>query len=202
MSATEQLWRGDFGDAYTRRNTGLTERNVAFLVRALSRVRHPITSVLEFGCGSGMNLAALGRFIPGVQLDGIEINDEAAVMAAGLGSHIYRGSAAEWRRPEGKHWDLVVTKGFLIHLSPDDLFKVIDAIFEASNRYILIAEYYNQTPVEVQYRGEMGRMWKRDYATEFLGRYPSLRVIDYGFVWRHDYPWPQDDLTYFLMEKR
>lgn len=199
---TEQLWKGDFGDSYTRRNIGLTERNVAFLARALSHVRYPIASVLEFGCGSGMNLAALGRFIPEVQLDGIEINDEAAVLASGRGAHIYRGSATEWRRPEGKHWDLVLSKGFLIHLAPDDLFKTIDAMFEASNRYILIAEYYNPTPVEVPYRGEMGRMWKRDFATEFLGLFPSLRVTDYGFVWRHAYPWQQDDLTYFLLEKR
>lgn len=203
----EKLWRGDFGDDYTRRNVGLTERNVAFLARALSHVRHPITSVLEFGCGSGQNLAALDRLLPmpvGIQahLGGIEINKEAADRAEEQGFHIHRASAIDFRRPSpGGRWDLVLSKGFLIHVSPDDLAKAVTGMYEASNRYILLAEYYNPVPVEVQYRGEMGRMWKRDFATEFLGRFPSLRVVDYGFCWRYD-PWPQDDLTYFLLEKR
>lgn len=199
---TEQLWRGDFGDTYTKRNIGLVERNVAFLARALSHVRHPIASALEFGCGTGQNIEALRRLMRLETADGIEINSEAASAAAAWCDCVYQTPVREWRRPETVgHWDLVLSKGFLIHVPPDQLPNVYAQMFDASGRYILLAEYYNPVPVEVEYRGALGRMWKRDFATEFLGRFPSLRVVDYGFCWRYD-PWPQDDLTYFLLEKR
>lgn len=200
--ATEQFWRGQFGDEYNRRNQGLVERNVTFFARALARVQHTVRDVLEFGCGTGQNLDALARLIPNVVTYGIEINREAAQSAANYATRIYSQAVSEWRKPDAMRWDLVLSKGFLIHIPPEELLDVYTKMFEASNRYILLAEYYNPTPLEVVYRGETGRLWKRDFATELIGRFPSLRVADYGFIWRHDYPWQQDDLTYFLLEKR
>jgi pseudaminic acid biosynthesis-associated methylase len=202
MNETAGFWRGRFGEEYSKRNVGLVERNVVFLARALTRISHPIRSVLEFGCGTGQNLEALQLMLADVHVEGVEINDVAADEAATRGVQVYREDALRWRRPEGVHWDLVLSKGFMIHVPPEELPNLYINMFEASERYILIAEYYNPTPVMVPYRGENDRLWKRDFATEFLGRYPSLRVADYGFVWRHDYPWPQDDITWFLLEKR
>jgi spore coat polysaccharide biosynthesis protein SpsF len=34
-----------------------------------------------------------------------------------------------------------------------------------------------------------------------LDKFPSLRVVDYGFVWKRDPVFPQDDLTWFVLEK-
>ncbi|MDG4904811.1 hypothetical protein P9279_30615, partial [Mesorhizobium sp. WSM4962] len=39
--------------------------------------------------------------------------------------------------------DLVVTKGLLIHIPPDDLPAVYDNLYDLSDRYIVIGEYYN-----------------------------------------------------------
>ena len=39
-------------------------------------------------------------------------------------------------------------------------------------------------------------------AGEILDRYPSLQLVDYGFAYRRDPNFPQDDITWFLMEKR
>ena len=36
---------------------------------------------------------------------------------------------------------------------------------------------------------------------EMLDRYSDLHLVDYGFVWRRDV-FAQDDLTWFLLEKR
>lgn len=202
--ATENFWKGEFGDSYTRRNEGMIDRNVAFFGRALRRVQREIKTVLEFGCGTGQNLKALERLLgPHVETHGIEINDEAANLACSRANGIIsKMPVREWVRAPSVHWDLVLSKGFLIHVSPDELPEVYTKMFEASHRYILLAEYYNPTPLEVIYRGAAGRLWKRDFATEMIGLFPSLRVADYGFVWRYDYPWQQDDITYFLLEKR
>lgn len=198
--ATEKFWGGTFGDEYTRRNEGMVGRNISFFARALYRA-HSIRSVLEFGCGTGQNIAAL-KSLHAIEAHGIELNAEAAMLAATCADKIYRQPVREWRRPDGCHWDLVLSKGFLIHIPPEELSDVYAKMFEASNRYILLAEYYNPSPVEIVYRGETGKLWKRDFATDLIGRFPTLRVVDYGFIWRHDYPWQQDDITYFLLEKR
>jgi spore coat polysaccharide biosynthesis protein SpsF len=34
-----------------------------------------------------------------------------------------------------------------------------------------------------------------------LDAFPDLKLLDYGFVYRRDPAHPQDDVTWFLMEK-
>jgi len=64
----------------------------------------------------------------------------------------------------------------------------------------MICEYYNPTPVSVEYRGNKERLFKRDFAGEMINRF-NLRLIDYGFNYQHDYYLTNDDTTWFLMEK-
>jgi spore coat polysaccharide biosynthesis protein SpsF len=64
-----------------------------------------------------------------------------------------------------------------------------------------VAEYYNPSPVELSYRGYRGVLFKRDFAGELLDRHNDLRLLDYGFVWKRDPSFPQDDITWFLMAK-
>ncbi len=90
----------------------------------------------------------------------------------------------------------------MIHLAPVVLPDVCDRMFVASARYLLIAEYYNTTPVEVSYRGHRSRVFKRDFAGEMIDRCPSLQLVDYDFVYRRDPKWAQDDANWFLLEKR
>ena len=42
----------------------------------------------------------------------------------------------------------------------------------------------------------------RDFAGEIMDRHPQLQLVDYGFAYRRDPNFPQDDITWFLMEKR
>ena len=49
---------------------------------------------------------------------------------------------------EGKR-DFVFIKGVLIHINPEYLDVVYEKMYECSKKYIMIAEYYNPTPVTV-----------------------------------------------------
>ena len=71
----------------------------------------------------------------------------------------------------------------------------------ASSRFVVMAEYYNPTPVTVPYRNHTDRMFKRDFAGEFLDAYPDFTLLDYGFRY-HRGTFPADDITWFLMERR
>jgi spore coat polysaccharide biosynthesis protein SpsF len=113
---------------------------------------------------------------------------------------VHRTSISNFR-PEDSRWELVLTKGILIHLEPKSLPAVYRLLYDCSSRYVLVAEYYNPQPIAVPYRGHSGKLFKRDFAGEMLEQFSDLSLLDYGFVYRRDPTHPQDDITWFLMEK-
>lgn len=190
-------WAGEFGDEYAKRSPGDPAANKALFAKALKATER-VKRVLELGCGTGANLMALRDLLPGVQLRAVEINPSAAAIARASGFEVLEQSLLEH---QCTGYDLAFTKGVLIHIPPEHLSQAYDRLYQGSWRYILVAEYYNPTPMEIIYRGRRGMLWKRDFAGELLARYPEdLRLVDYGFVYHGDKD-PQDDLTWFLLEK-
>ena len=101
-----------------------------------------------------------------------------------------------------REWDLALIKGVLIHMNPDVLPTIYEKLVAATSRYLLVAEYYNPVPVAISYRDHTDRLFKRDFAGEILDLYPEMELVDYGFAYHRDQNFPQDDITWFLMEKR
>ena len=198
----EAFWAGQFGDDYIARNASdsLLGSNVALLARML---RHcpQAASLIEFGANVGLNLRAVRSLRPDMELEAIEINETAVerLRAWGGARRVHHCSILEFQPSQA--CDIALIKGVLIHIDPDSLPQVYARLFAASKRYILLVEYYNPTPVEIAYRGHSGKLFKRDFAGEMLDTYPALRVVDYGFVWRRDPVFPQDDATWFVLEK-
>jgi pseudaminic acid biosynthesis-associated methylase len=195
----EAFWAGEFGDAYTERNKNvLMPSRLAIFVRALGRARG-IASALEVGCNVGENLDALRLLFPAIKTAGIEINAMAAEQATTKGHSIVCASVLD--EPRADSADLVFTSGVLIHIDPAALDATYRFVFEHSRRYVLLIEYFNPMPVEVSYRGHAEKLFKRDFAGEMLDRFP-LHLVDYGFMWRRDPVFPQDDVTWFLLAKK
>ena len=101
-----------------------------------------------------------------------------------------------------KKYDLALISGVLIHINPQELQTVYEKLYDSSEKYICMIEYYNPTPAEIPYRGHEGKLFKRDFAGEFLDRYPDCQLADYGFQYHRDHYFPGDDNTWFLIEKR
>jgi pseudaminic acid biosynthesis-associated methylase len=198
----EAFWAGGFGDEYVTRNTAelLDRSNLALFSKVLARCPG-VKSAIEFGANIGLNLRALRALLPDVSLDAIEINETAVQQLRAWGgvNRIHHDSILNF--VPDRTWDLALIKGVLIHINPQSLPQVYDSLYRASSRYIVIIEYYNPSPVEVPYRGHTGKLFTRDFAGELLDRHADLRVLDYGFVWRRDPVFPQDDPTWFVLEK-
>jgi spore coat polysaccharide biosynthesis protein SpsF len=197
----EEFWAGTFGDEYTRRNQDpkILASYSAMWSRILRRTER-IDTVLELGCNVGLNLRAISALLPGVRLHAVEINPVAAREARTTGAEVVEGSILEFEPRQS--WDLVLIAGVLIHIDPDRLHEVFDLMYSTSARYICLAEYYSRVPTEVPYRGHRNRLFKRDFAGEILDRYSDLCLVDYGFVYHRDPVFPQDDTTWFLLERR
>jgi spore coat polysaccharide biosynthesis protein SpsF len=198
----ESFWAGTFGTEYGGRNTGhqLVASNLRFFSVAL-RAAGAIRSCLELGANVGMNLEALRLLFPDMVIKAVEINPEAArILGERIGPENVRVGSIFDDADTGV-FDLVLVKGVLIHINPEMLPVAYEKIYRASGRFILLGEYYNPSPVAVPYRGHTDRLFKRDFAGELLDRYPDLSLLDYGFAYRRDPAFPQDDITWFLLKK-
>lgn len=199
----EAFWAGQFGTEYIGRNDSsqLVASNLNLFSKALKQAGK-ISSCLEFGANIGMNLKALQLLYPGIELKGVEINADAAKLLVGLigESNVYKGSIFDYSIIDKVELSLI--RGVLIHINPEMLSTVYEKLYQASNRFILVCEYYNPSPVAIPYRGHADRLFKRDFAGEMMDKYSDLILVDYGFVYHRDSAFPQDDITWFLMEKR
>jgi len=198
----EHFWAGEFGTEYINRNQGsdLLASNLNFFSKALNSAKG-FSSCVEFGANIGMNLKALSLLYPHLSVHGIEINPEAArQLKESIGiENVTEGSILEVQPPD---CDFALIKGVLIHINPEQLQKVYSKIVAATRRYLLVAEYYNPAPVVIKYREHSNRLFKRDFAGEIIDNHPEMKLVDYGFVYHRDPVFPQDDVTWFLLEKK
>lgn len=199
----EEFWASNFGNEYIERNQSgqLLASNLQFFSTVLRSVGS-VHSCLEFGANIGMNLQALGLLFPESEFSAVEINKTAS---QGLKrrlpkTKVFNGSIQDFEVTPSSH-DLVFTKGVLIHINPDALPDVYEKMYRSSKRYVLVAEYYNPSPVAIRYRGHDNKLFKRDFAGEMLDRFKDLKLLDYGFAYHRDLTFPQDDISWFLLEK-
>lgn len=198
MSQQTDHWAGINGQQYTDRQAlSIAARRVMFADIFDSMPVKPM-SVIEFGANIGDNLRAI-RQTQGCILTGVEINEACLPMLQSAADSAILGAIQSFN-PHRK-WDMTFTRGLLIHIPPNELEAAYATLHNCSNRYIVLVEYYNPTPIEIEYQGQMGLLWKRDFAGDMLDKYPDLRLVDYGFVYRRDVHWPQDDVTWMLLEK-
>ena len=198
--ATEQLehWQGEFGDAYTQRNTIDWQARLPAWQHMLDGLA--LEHVVEIGCNRAHNLRALaetGKI--GGNIIGIEPNQRAIEMARRSSPtySVLHGNAFQLPFVDG-YADLVFTVGVLIHIAPVDLARALSEMYRVSRRYLLCAEYFAEDETVVEYRGHTNLLWKRDFRQSYLDQFPTLNVVKEGY-WGEEYGF--DRVTWWLFEK-
>ena len=199
----ENSWAKDFGNKYIVRNkldTLLPQKINLFaeIFRRLSLVN----DILEFGPNSGVNLLAIKKLMPEANLNAVEINAKAVtnLKKLKLCKKVWNESLLNFKNKS--KFDLSFTSGVLIHINPEYLNRAYKALYDSSKKYILIIEYYNPSPVQIDYRGHKNKLFKRDFAGEIIAKYKNIKLLDYGFKYKLDNNFPLDDVTWFLLEKK
>jgi len=197
----ELFWSANFGNEYIERNSGesLITSNVRLFSKILDRT-FGVESISEFGCNIGLNLIALNRINKNFDLRGYEINTKAAEIAKRLEvAEIIQASVVK-KLESTKKFDICFTKGVLIHINPSLLDNVYQNLYDMSKKYIMVCEYYNPTPVSIEYRGHKAKLFKRDFAGELIEKF-NLDLVDYGFQYKLDRNYIGSDSTWFLLKK-
>lgn len=199
----ETFWASQkWGRSYVKRNPLLKVKDNLNLFSEIISKTNDVKSIVELGSNIGINLIALNKILPNAELSAIEINKEACQKLKKLKfvKKIYNKSILNIKTNIKK--DLVLIKGVLIHINPNFLSRVYQQLYNLSKKYIIIGEYYNRTPVTINYRGHSEKLFKRDFAGELLDKYKDLELVDYGFRYHRDNNFPMDDITWFLLKKK
>tara|TARA_A100001015_G_scaffold40952_1_gene44804 strand:- start:644 stop:1264 length:621 start_codon:yes stop_codon:yes gene_type:complete len=198
----QKFWAGKFGENYNSRNS--LKRHVKNNLGLFSKIfsnKQPPKDCLEFGANIGANLVALKSLFPNINTYGVEINNSAFKQLTKVVGKKNSFNQSIESFDKTKKYELVFTKGVLIHINPNNLEKLYAKMFKLSKKYILIIEYFDPKPTSIEYRGHKDKLFKRDFAGEIMKKYKSLNLLDYGFSYHGDLSFPQDDLTWFLLEK-
>lgn len=202
---TKQLksWISDLGREYTDRNLMSAEETDRELERYyggvkksdvfrqfLSPERVQSGRVLEVGCNVGVQLEILRIANEGLESYGVEPMAYALAKARELrpDMHFLPGSASDLPF-KNDYFDVVMTNGVLIHISPDDIPDAVAEICRCSKRFIFLHEYFSDEPVEVRYRSASALLWKMDYMKSYLTLLPNLRCVEVRYL---HYPDPED----------
>lgn len=197
LSLQEKLWSSKFGDDYIERNRH--ELRIAHWKKIFNKAHiEDDFSFLEFGANIGVNLDSIKQIYNNVKCTGIEINKNAFLELSSKHKAI-NCSILDFKN--SNQYDFVFTFVCLIHINPNQLNDIYKKIYNISNKYILIAEYFNPIPVVVKYREQENALFKRDFAGDILDLYPNLEIVDYGFFWKRDPNCKEDNINWFLFKK-
>ena len=185
MEQTKE-WAGDFGQEYTDRNA-ITVKEMNSLYKQqygisrsklntlfLGRLNHSI-KILEVGANIGNQLLCLQE-LGFTNLYGIELQRYAIEQSKAKNICLIQGSAFNIPFKDNQ-FDLVFTSGLLIHISPENVTRVLKEIYRCTNNYILGLEYYTEQSTEFTYRGHSNLLWKADFAQLYIEHFQDLELI-------------------------
>lgn len=202
-NAQEAFWAEAYAKDYIEKNSNFDlDLGVEGWRRMLNKADN-LDRILECGCNIGRNIRFLEELLPNARKSIIEISKPAYQHVTNEFEieRSFNGAIVESNFEESS-FDLVFTIGVLIHIDPRNLGANMRKMYDYSDRYILMGEYFNRTPVMIEYQGEKDRLFKRDFGKEFITNF-DVDLVDYGFLWGHEFDTAGfDDITWWLFEKR
>lgn len=148
----------EFWDKYAMQNESKFNEEFAKFVRDLA-VSLRCTSVLEIGCGTGIDL----RLFPeSFDVHGADLNDTALDIAKSKSPMFNFKKASITDLPfENASVDFVFTHQLLNYLEDDVLEKGISEMYRISGKYIMNCERYDESEKQINNNSKFRNMQKR-----------------------------------------
>jgi len=158
----------EFWNKYADENESRYNEEFSKYVRNLTTSLPGVQSILEIGCGTGIDL----RLFPdSFQLHGIDLNEHALEIAREKVSNVNFQKGDIAKLPfEDSSIDFVFTHGLMNYLDDDILKKGISEMFRVSKRWIMHCEKYEKTEKQIDENHKfrnMGEKWL-DYKIKFV----------------------------------
>lgn len=205
MNEQQIFWKEQYTQEYIKRNSNYDfELGIQGWNKILRKIKDDdIEKLLECGSNIGRNINLLNTVLPDTKKSIIEIAEEPYEFVTSNYNieKSFNGSIVDSDLPNN-HFDLVFTNGVFIHIHPNDVLVNMKKMYDYSKKYIIISEYFNRTPVMIEYRGEQNKLFKSDFGKTFIENF-NVELVDYGFLWGHIYDNAGfDDVTFWLFKKK
>jgi pseudaminic acid biosynthesis-associated methylase len=199
----ELFWSGEFGREYTDRNSRNSQDWDDFYLSNWGITKVEINTkligslpkgikILEVGSNTGMQLKCFQQ-MGFTNLYGIELQAYAVEKSKEYTQNINIIQGSGFDIPfKDNFFDLVCTNGVLIHIHSKDHLKIMSEMVRCTKEYIMGFEYYAQHLEDVNYRGNIGFLWKADFAKIFTDSFPGLTEVK-----RHYYKYLNNENTDF-----
>lgn len=154
LEYNSELW-----NEYTDENENVVQENLSKFIYHLS-IGLGTNRILEVGCNVGNNLS----FFPSTfEIYGLDMNENALRKARNkYPSFIFdKGSILKIPYPDS-HFDLVFTRGVLIHIHQDDMIQAIKELFRVSKKWIVNLEYFGVDNKMIKWKRGDNLLWYRD----------------------------------------
>tara|TARA_Y100001935_G_C17173918_1_gene441641 strand:+ start:47 stop:688 length:642 start_codon:yes stop_codon:yes gene_type:complete len=134
-----------------------------------------IKSVLDYGCGYGMNMKVIKNINNEIILNGMDISKTKIRMLKILNDNIYKMSlnVHEIKNLPNfeKKFDLVFTDAVLIYVNPNNIYKLLKNLINSSKKKILLHELCN-----LYDRGKVDYLHIHDYKNLIKRINPKLKI--------------------------
>ena len=163
MQYNEEFW-----NKYADENESRYNEEFAKYVKDLASSLPGVRSILEIGCGTGIDL----RLFPDTfQLHGIDLNEHALEIAKEklLGANFQKGDITKLPF-EDFSIDFVFTHGLMNYLDDNVLEKGIAEMYRVSKKWIMNCEKYEESEKQIDENHKfrnMGKKWL-DYKIKFV----------------------------------
>jgi len=153
MSYNKEFW-----DKYADENEERYNEEFAKFTRDLATSLH-CTSVLEIGCGTGIDLRL---FTDTFQIHGIDLNDNALDIAKEkiLSANFKKGTIIDLPF-EDSSIDFVFTHQLLNYLDDDTLEKGVAEMYRVAGKYIMNCEKFDETEKQIDENHKFRNMLNR-----------------------------------------
>jgi SAM-dependent methyltransferase len=154
MEYNSNLW-----DEYTDENEKSVQDELAKFIYHLT-LGLGAKTVLEAGCNVGNNL----RGFPSSSIVyGIDMNEKALNIARTRYPTFHFDKGSITKMPyRNSQFDLVFTRGVLIHINQNDMPLTVKEIFRVSKKWIINLEYFGEDGKMIKWKRGNGLLWYRD----------------------------------------
>jgi ubiquinone/menaquinone biosynthesis C-methylase UbiE len=171
------IYNEEFWNKYSDENESRYNEEFAKFTRDLATSLR-CTSVLEIGCGTGIDLRL---FSDTFQIHGVDINDHALEIAKEKLpiANFKKGSITELPF-EDSSIDFVFTHGLMNYLDEDTLEKGIAEIYRIAGKYIMNCEKFEETEKRIDENQKFRNMKNRwlGYKVKFVSNVDMHEDID------------------------
>lgn len=152
-------YNSDLWNEYTKENEETYHESLSNFIHNASLVLGA-KKILEVGCNIGNNLRVFGTDL---NVYGIDMNEKALEIAKQrLPNFKFKKGLITDIPFDDNYFDLVFTRGVLIHIHLDDMQNAMKELFRVSNKWIFNLEYFGKDNKMIKWKRGDDLLWYRN----------------------------------------